>query len=105
MWKRATTIAVTGTATGVAVLEIAGTFPESHSRGIGQFALSIAIIGSARLMLWCHNRPIADAYEMGLVRGRREALREANRRAPSPIRPGGFAEFNREHGKRIKIDA
>lgn len=110
MWKRATVIAGTGIAWGVAAADLFNALPAAYDDSLSRFALGAAIAGSFRLMLWTHTRPIAAAYEMGMNQGRREAIREVNRGTVSPIRraPSGLADFNRAHGKRLnghKVDA
>ena len=84
--------------------------PAAYDDSLARFAGFVALAATARLMLWCHNRPIGQAYELGYDRGHREALRERNRRDLSPIRraTGGVSEFNLAHRKRLngaRIDA
>lgn len=105
---RAATIAGTGVAWGVAVADMF--LPDGINDSIGRFVIGVAVCGTGRLMLWCHNRPIAQAYEFGYGKGRRDQLREANSRPPSPIRrpERGLSELNHKMARKInghRVDA
>ena len=110
MWVRATTIAGTGIAWGVATADLFSVLPPSMDDSLSRYALAVAMCGTARLMLWCHNRPLAQAFQFGYDKGRRDQMREANTRPVSPIRreAHGLIEFNRAHVGRVsghKVDA
>lgn len=103
MWKRAAVGAVAGVAWGVAAADLFSLLPAAYDDSLSRFAGFVALAATARLMLWCHNRPIGQAYELGYDRGRRDQMREANRRELSPIRrvAGGVGEFNMTHRRRL----
>lgn len=110
MWKRTTVGAVAGIAWGVALADVFNLLPAAHDDSLSRFAGFVALAATARLMLWCHSRPIGQAYELGYYRGRRDQMREVNRRELSPIRraAGGVSEFSLTHRrglKRASIDA
>jgi hypothetical protein len=111
MWKRATTIAGTGIAWGVATADLFSLLPPAVDDSVARFALAVAVCGTGRLMLWCHSRPLAQAFQFGYDKGRRDQMREANARSVvTPIRraPLGLVEFNRGYGRRVnghKVDA
>ena len=66
------------------------------------FVLSVAISATSYVALTCHQRPIAQAYELGYEMGRRDAIRDANRRDLSPIRrtPQGLGQSSRTGQRR-----
>lgn len=50
-------------------------------------SLSLALICSACMALWKHQRPLGAAYEMGYEAGRRDAIREASGRRRANVTP------------------
>jgi hypothetical protein len=111
MWKRAVVIAGTGVAWGVAAADLFSVLPTAIDDSLSRFALAVAVCGTGRLMLWCHQRPIAEAFDFGYDKGRRDQMRESNARSVvTPIRRAsqGLTDFNRSYGRRVnghKIDA
>ena len=86
MWKRKAAVATAGISWGAAASQAMPGLPYWMSQPGMVFILSVAISSTFYVSLRCHQRPIAQAYELGFEMGRRDAIRDANRRSLSPIR-------------------
>lgn len=77
--------------------------PPWYTAGTDRLMIAAAVCGSGRLMLWCYQRPLGAVYQVGYEDGRRDQMREVNRRELSPIRrvAGGVGEFNATHRRRL----
>jgi putative exporter of polyketide antibiotics len=84
-----------GTALWIAIF-----LPFAHDREmpVMLLCLSLAIVCGIKLMLNSYRRPLGQAFDLGYETGRKDAIREANRRGVSPVRkaPNGLTAFNVE---------
>ena len=79
MWmKRALVGALAGMAWSATVVEALDLGPAWYDAAVDRVVVAIAVCATGRIMLWCHNRPVAEAYEVGYHAGRREAMRDTN---------------------------
>lgn len=101
MWKRMTAVGLAGTGWAITTADALSLLPPGDHDSLARLAVGVAICASAQLMLWCHERPIAQAFDLGYYRGRRDQMREVNARPLSPIRrtPKGLGEFDRSHAR------
>lgn len=95
--KRYAVCVAAGVAWAVVVMDSIGLLPVDYTMEAGRVAFGGAILASVQLMLWSHQRPIGQAYDLGYEAGRRDQMRVANRPV-TPIRrnAGGLVEFNRK---------
>lgn len=113
MWKRMAMATAAGAAWATTILDAAGALPAGYTPSMDRVVIAVACISMVRLFLWCHDRPVAQAYELGHDRGyekgHREAMREFNLKV-SPIRreARGLTDFNAAHRRRLngaRVDA
>lgn len=81
MWKRIVVRGIATAAWTATTLNAVGLMP--YPDQVDRVVVGIAVCATARLMFWCHQRPLGAAYDLGYEAGRRDQMRKANtRRAP-----------------------
>lgn len=93
MWRKRVAVVVASVAWGAAGSHALPGLPYWMSPPGMVFVLSVAICATMYAALKCHQRPIAVAFDLGYEMGRREAIRDMNRRDPSPLRAGDVLEL------------
>lgn len=70
-------LAVLGWA-AVAVADLLTVLPVRYALGLSLLGLGVALTSTTWLLTTRYQRPLGEAYELGYLTGRRDAIREAN---------------------------
>lgn len=99
--KRGLVCGGAGAAWAVVVLDAARVIPDDNWT-ISRVGIGLAVCLTVQLMLWARDKPQAEAFDLGVELGRREALREMNRKV-TPLRPvpHGLTDFNASNRRRL----
>lgn len=102
MWKKRAATVLAGVTWAAAGTQAMPGLPYWMSAPGMMFALAVAVSATAYLAMHCYQRPLGEAYELGYERGRRDAMRAANRSSLAPIRraSAGVSQSNREFANR-----